>query len=233
MKKDTKKNGRGGRAGGSGGARKGGSRRRRTATGGRNSGRQPGRPLGFEPEKALDAALRVFWAKGYEGTGLSDLTAAMGINRPSIYATFGNKEELFRKALDRYEAGMTSFSAEALAAAKAREAAERFLNGSADLMTCPENPRGCLMVQGALACGEESEPIRRELSLRRAAGVGLLRERFERAKAEGDLAAGVDAGDLARYVSAVVHGMSVQASGGATRGELQGVIELAMRAWPG
>jgi AcrR family transcriptional regulator len=191
-----------------------------------------GRPLGFDPEKALEAALRVFWRKGYEGTALSDLTAAMEINRPSIYATFGNKEALFRKALDRYNAQMTGYTADALKEPTARAVAERLFVGAADLLSCPGNPKGCLMVQGALACGDEADPIRKELISRRATGEAELRERFERAKVEGDLPAGADPGDLARYVMAVMHGMSVQSAGGASRGELQGVIDLSLRAWP-
>ena len=191
-----------------------------------------GRPLGFDPERALEAALRVFWKKGYEGTALSDLTAAMGINRPSIYATFGNKEALFRKALDRYNAKMTGFTAEALKKPTARAVAERLMVGTADLLSCPGNPKGCLMVQGALACGDEADPIRKELISRRATGEAALRERFERAKVEGDLPAGADPGDLARYVMAVMHGMSVQSAGGASREQLQGVIDLSLRAWP-
>ena len=192
----------------------------------------PGRPRGFDPEKALEAALRVFWRKGYEGTALSDLTAAMGINRPSIYATFGNKEALFRKALDRYSERMTNYTAEALKEPTAREVAERLMVGTADLLSCPGNPKGCLMVQGALACGDEADPIRKELIARRATGEAALRERFERAKREGDLPAGADPADLARYVMAVMHGMSVQSAGGAKRKELQGVIDLSLQAWP-
>jgi AcrR family transcriptional regulator len=173
----------------------------------------------------------VFWMKGYEGTALSDLTAAMGINRPSIYATFGNKEALFRKALDRYSERMTNYTAEALKAPTARAVVERLLVGTADLLSCPGNPKGCLMVQGALACGEEADPIRKELISRRTMGEAALRERFERARLEGDLPAGADAGDLARYIMAVMHGMSVQSAGGASRADLQGVIDLSLRAW--
>jgi AcrR family transcriptional regulator len=180
----------------------------------------------------LEAALRVFWIKGYEGTALSDLTAAMGINRPSIYATFGNKEALFRKALDRYSERMTNYTAEALKEPTARAVAERLLVGTADLLSCPGNPKGCLMVQGALACGEEADPIRKELISRRATGEAAVRERFERAKLEGDLPAGAAPGDLARYVTAVMHGMAVQSAGGTSRTDLQGVIDLSLRAWP-
>jgi len=194
--------------------------------------RHTGRPRAFDPEKALEAALRVFWRKGYEGTALSDLTEAMGINRPSIYATFGNKEALFRKVLDRYDAQITRYMAEALNEPAARAAAEKLLAGTADLLSCPGNPKGCLMVQGALACGEAAEPIRKELIARRATGETSLRERFARAAAEGDLPAGTDAADLARYVMAVMHGMAVQSAGGASREELQGVIDLSLRGWP-
>jgi AcrR family transcriptional regulator len=198
----------------------------------KRSGAHLGRPRAFDPEKALEAALWVFWTKGYEGTALSDLTAAMGINRPSIYATFGNKEALFRKALDRYSERMTGYTAEALKEPTARAVAERLMVGTADLLSCPGNPKGCLIVQGALACGDEADPIRKELIARRATGEAALRERFERAKLEGNLPAAADAGDLARYVMAVMHGMSVQSAGGASREELQGVIDLSLRAWP-
>jgi len=146
----------------------------------RRSGAPLGRPRAFDPDTALEAALRVFWKKGYEGTALSDLTEAMGINRPSIYATFGNKEALFRKALDRYSERMTNFTAEALKEPTARAVAERLMVGTADLLSCPGNPKGCLMVQGALACGDEADPIRKELISRRATGEAALRERFER-----------------------------------------------------
>ncbi len=224
MRKDTKKKTRRYRAL---------SRRAVARSTARVAGAHVGRPLGFDPDEALEAALRVFWKKGYEGTALSDLTAAMGINRPSIYATFGNKEALFRKALDRYSERMTDFTAEALKLPTARAVAERLMVGTADLLSCPRNPKGCLMVQGALACGEEADPIRKELIARRATGETALRERLERAMAEGDLPAAADAGDLARYVMAVMHGMSVQVAGGATREELQGVIDLSLRAWPG
>ena len=107
-----------------------------------------GRPRAFDTEKALDLALRVFWRKGYEGTSLLDLTEAMGINRPSLYAAFGNKEALFRKALDRYIAGPAAHTREALEESTARAVAERLLRGTADVLSDPRNPPGCLAVQG-------------------------------------------------------------------------------------
>ncbi|MCI0464781.1 MAG: TetR/AcrR family transcriptional regulator [Gemmataceae bacterium] len=191
-----------------------------------------GRPRAFDVDKALDRALKVFWRKGYEGASLPDLTKAMGINRPSLYAAFGNKEALFRKALERYVEGPAAYVREAIREPTARAVVERLLRGAADLLTDPRNPRGCLMVQGALACGEAANAIRRELISRRMAGEAAFRERFERAKAEGDLPADCDPADLARYVATVLQGMAVQAAGGASREQLRGVVEMALRAWP-
>ena len=194
--------------------------------------RPAGRPRSFDMDRALDCALQVFWRKGYEGASLSDLTEAMGINRPSLYAAFGDKEALFRKVLDRYAEGLTSYVREALNQPTARGAIEKLLRGSADRLSNPRNPPGCLNVQGALVCGNAAEGVRRELALRRAAGEGAIRQRLRRARAEGDLPPNANPADLARYVTTVLHGMSVQAAGGATRAELQRVAQTALQAWP-
>jgi len=194
-----------------------------------------GRPREFDVNEALDRALEVFWRKGYEGASLDDLTAATGVNRPSLYAAFGNKEELFRKALARYTRGPAAYFGEALNEPTARAVVERLLGGAAELLSDPRKPRGCLIVQGALTCGKEVDAVavHRELIARRAAGQEALRRRLERAVEEGDLPPGTDCADLARYVATVIHGMAVQATGGASRDELSRVVALALRAWPG
>ncbi len=191
-----------------------------------------GRPRAFDTEKALDRALKVFWAKGYEGASLSDLTEAMGINRPSLYAAFGNKEELFRKVVDRYVEGPTNYITEALKALTAREVAERILRGVIEQLSDRRMPAGCLLVQSALACGEEAQSVRAELAARRAAGEKAVRRRFERAKKEGDLPADENAGDLAGYLATVTHGLAVRGAANANRAELLRIMETAMRAWP-
>jgi AcrR family transcriptional regulator len=191
-----------------------------------------GRPREFDPDKALDVALHVFWSRGYEGASMADLTEAMGITKPSLYAAFGNKEELFRKALDRYVDGPGGYVQVALAKPTVREVVEHLLFQAADAVTDPNNPPGCLAVQGALTCGEAAESIKQELMSRRASGEEDLRQRFERAAAEGDLPVGSDAADLARYVSAILQGMAVQAAGGTSRAQLRKIAEITLRSWP-
>src|SRR5438874_6421094 len=131
--------------------------------------KQLGRPRAFDPDTALDRAMHVFWAKGYEGTSLSDLTRVMRINRPSLYAAFGNKEQLFQKVLDRYLNGPAAYFRKALTAPKARDVIEQILLGTARMADDPRIPAGCLMVQGALACGDAAGSVRRDVAKRRAA----------------------------------------------------------------
>jgi AcrR family transcriptional regulator len=189
------------------------------------------RPRDFDVDQALDRALTVFWRKGYEGASLSELTRAMRINRPSLYAAFGNKEALFRRALDRYAEGPAAYFRDALGEPTARAVVERLWRTAIERLTDPRSPPGCLMVQSALACGDEAESVRQEVAARRAAGVAALRERFARAVAEGDLPARVNPGALARYVAAVNHGMAVQAADGASREELGQIVVMALRFW--
>jgi AcrR family transcriptional regulator len=189
-----------------------------------------GRPRAFDTDVALERAMHVFWAKGYDGAALSDLTRNMRINRPSLYAAFGNKEQLFRKVLDRYMDGPVAFFGKALAAPKARNVVEQILLGTAGMAENPRAPAGCLLVQGALACGSAS--ARKEVAARRAAAEVALRCRLQRAKREGDLPKNADPAELAHYVMTVVRGMAVQAAGGASRDQLHRVGQIALRAWP-
>jgi AcrR family transcriptional regulator len=160
-----------------------------------------GRPRAFDPDATLERAMHVFWAKGYEGASLSDLTRAMRINRPSLYAAFGNKEELFRKVLDRYVNGPLAYFGEALSAPKARDVIEQIFLGAAKMAGDPMFPSGCLMVQGALAVGNAADSVRNEAAARRGAAEVALRRRLQRAKREGDLPPDADPTDLIRRCS--------------------------------
>ncbi|MDB5491362.1 MAG: transcriptional regulator, TetR family protein [Micavibrio sp.] len=191
-----------------------------------------GRPREFDYDKALDQAIRVFWQKGYEGASLPDLTDAMGINRPSLYSAFGNKEELFRKALERYSKNSADWARALLAAPKIRDAVENFLMGSAEAFACKENPRGCLSVQGALVGGEDSASVCLEAKNRRQVVMGVLQERFDRAIADGEFPDATDTAELARFYSTIVQGMSVQSIGAASCSELKAIAQRALLALP-
>ena len=196
-----------------------------------------GRPREFDVDAALDVALAVFWRHGYEGASLSDLTRAMRINRPSLYAAFGNKEQLFRRALDRYAERATADLAEALSAPTARAAVERLLRGTVDRMTAGGacgggGGTGCFLVVAALTGGPASQPLRDEMAALRRTSTPLLRARFDRAVAAGELPPDVDADALATYVATVLQGLSVQAASGVGRDALRAVVDVALRAWP-
>ena len=189
-----------------------------------------GRPRAFDAEKALDRAMQVFWRKGYLGTSLSDLTDAMGIERPSLYAAFGNKKSLFRKALDRYFKGPSAYLHDALQEPTARAVVERLFQAVVDLLSDPQTPTTCLWVHSALSCGDD--PLRKEFAAQRAVAIAGLRKRFQRAIAEGDLPADTDANAFAHFVLAINFGLTVQATTGATRKELLRIAKIALRAWP-
>ena len=198
----------------------------------RKSHRVQGRPRAFDIDEALEQALQMFWRKGYLGTSLTDLTEAMGINRPSLYATFGNKETLFRKVLDRYSDRQTAYLRSALEEPTARRVIERMMHGVIDLVTNPLNPSGCLFAQSMLSCGDPDDPLHQELAKRRVSGEVAIRDRFERAVSSGDLPSDADPAALARFVVTVNFGMSVQAAGGASRAELLQVVQTALRICP-
>ena len=192
-----------------------------------------GRPRAFDLDAALDAAIEVFWRQGYEGTSLADLTDAMGINRPSLYNAFGNKEDTFKLAVDRYARVDMAYVDAALAAPTAFEVAERYLHDNAEAVTTRGRPPGCLSIQGGLSASPEDDRVVQYLAERRALGEARFAERFARAIAEGDLDAPEDPAELAKYVNTVSAGLAVQAAGGATRAELLRVVSRALRAFPG
>ena len=187
-----------------------------------------GRPRGFDEDAALDAAMRLFWEKSYDGATLNELTVAMGINRSSMWAAFGNKEALFRLAVDRYAAIHMAYLAEALTLASIREVVQTMIRGTVAFLGTPGNPKGCLSVQGALTAATGSEQAKALICDLRRRGITRLRKRLQRAKEEGDLPLHVDPADFARYLSSVISGMAIQAVIGATRAELQRTGDFAL-----
>ena len=191
-----------------------------------------GRPREFCPEAALAAALTVFWRRGYEGASISELTSAMGITRPSLYACFGNKEALFRKAFDLYERDKLSYISYALTAATARIVAERLLHGALSLHCSDVEPPGCLGVISSVTCGAEAESLRCEVIARRASSDAALIERFARAQAEGEIPDAIEPDALACFLITVVQGMAVKAAAGTPRATLERLIETTLAVWP-
>ncbi|MFJ9348404.1 TetR/AcrR family transcriptional regulator [Streptomyces sp. NPDC101237] len=192
-----------------------------------------GRPRGFDADAALDRAVEVFWRQGYEGASLSDLTEAMGINRTSMYAAYGNKEELFRRAVARYAEADMAYARDALTRPTAYAVIEAFLRANADALTRADRPPGCLSVQGGLAEGGDNGHIAGFLAESRLAGERALADRLARAVTEGDLPPDTDPLDLARYVMVVSEGNAVHAAAGAARAALHATVDIALRAVPG
>jgi len=188
-----------------------------------------GRPRGFDEDAALEAALRVFWEKSYEGATIADLTEAMGINRSSMYAAFGDKESIFRRVMERYRTGRMTYIRQALDQSSLREVVAALIHGTAEFLSSPDNPRGCLLIQGALACGADAEQVKLAMIDWRKSGEAALKKRLQRAQSEGELPSEIQPGDFARYLSSIMAGLGVQAANGATRTELRRVAEISLR----
>jgi len=191
-----------------------------------------GRPREFDVDQAMDRAMLLFWRHGFEGTSVSALAEAMKINVPSLYAAFGNKEDLFNRVLERYLQRPASYLPTAMKEPAARRVAERLFQGAIEMTMNPKHPDGCLLVHGALVSGPVAAPVRKHLERIRAAAEHAVCNRLELAIAQKDLPSSVNPAKLARYLMTVVWGMSVQAAGGATRAQLEEVAAVAMQSWP-
>jgi AcrR family transcriptional regulator len=189
-----------------------------------------GRPREFSEDAAVEAAMRVFWEKGYEGTSLDDLTQAMGINRSSLYSTFGDKESLFRRVISLYGEQQLTFISDALGQPSVHRAIEALWRNTVKFLSDSTHPRGCLSLQGGLTCGSGMEKVKRTMIDWRKSALAPIEKRMERARSEGDLPAHVKPKDLARYVLIVMNGLSVQAANGASQAEMNAAVDIALRS---
>ena len=192
-----------------------------------------GRPRQFERSAALQTALRLFWARGYEGTSIADLVAAMKITPPSLYAAFGSKEKLYRECVALYLSGPGGLSAAAVnEEPTARAAVARILSESAQAFASKAHPPGCMVASGALACAPEHRAVAGYVAKLRLAATAALAQRLSQAQALSELPPGTRPDALARFFGAVVQGMSVQAQDGASAAALTQIAQVAMSVWP-
>jgi len=192
-----------------------------------------GRPLSFDRDAALETAMHVFWERGYEAASISDLTSAMGITPPSLYTAFGDKEQLFLEAIERYALGYGSAGARALIEEpSARGAIERWLTEAANELTQPCHPKGCMVVMAATNCSAAAERVQDALLLRRTEAIASVGRRIQGGIDDGELPADTDASDLANFYATIYQGMSMQAKDGATHESLMATVRTAMRSWP-
>lgn len=190
--------------------------------------RRRGRPPAFDRNAVLEMAADTFWRLGYEGASITDLTAAMGITPQSLYAAFTSKADLYREALAWYRAHIGASTARALEDENVMTALARVLRDSAHEFTRPGRPHGCMVSTAVLACAVEHETVARHVSGMRNETLDAIRSRIERGIAEGQLQEATDAPALARFVGAIIQGMSVQARDGASRPELSAMADLAV-----
>jgi AcrR family transcriptional regulator len=194
--------------------------------------RKLGRPLSFDRDAALEKAMVLFWQQGYEGTSLSELTEAMGISPPSLYAAFGDKKQLFLAAVERYVSASESSPDCIRNAPTAKQAVQTMLRNAAVSQTQRGRPAGCLLVSGAVNLSAASQDIRDAVARIRAQAERSLRDRIKRGVDDGELPAKTDPAALAAFYVSVTHGMSMQAQDGAKRDRLLAIADTALQAWP-
>jgi len=192
-----------------------------------------GRPREFDRDEALQRAMELFWAQGYEGATLADLQRAMGgITAPSFYAAFGSKEELFKEAVELYHKTQGAPMVKSLMeASDTRASIEGLLRAAAGSFCQRHKPRGCLIVLGAINCTSANKGIEDFMGEQRAIREKFMRQRLHRGIAEGDLSRATDINVLASFYASIVDGMAIRSKDGASRKTLNAIIECAMAAW--
>lgn len=188
-----------------------------------------GRPIGFDRDAALEAAMLLFWERGFEGTSMADLTQAMGLNPSSIYAAFGDKHALFSAAVRRYMGIRAQYATKALEEPTLKRVIRAFFNNTVAFLTTPGHPPTCMTLAGAAGCSLEAKPARDLMREIRKQNQIAIRERLLKARKSGELPKDINADDYARYLSSIIAGLSIQAANGATKQELKRTAKMAVR----
>jgi AcrR family transcriptional regulator len=190
-----------------------------------------GRPREFDRDAALQIAMKLFCKHGFEGVSIADLTAAMNISAPSLYAAFGPKEALFREALALYQQrpNLPQFACQG----SVREQLKTLLYDTVRSATDPDYPAGCMVSAGMLACRPEHEGLADSIADLRTARCAMVSKHLQDAVASGELPADTDTQAIGRFVMALAQGIAIQAHDGAPAAELYALVDVAMQGWPG
>jgi AcrR family transcriptional regulator len=188
-----------------------------------------GRPIGFDKDAALEAAMLLFWERGYEGASMADLTQAMGLNPSSIYAAFGDKQALFQLVVKRYLESRAQYAARALEEPTLERVVRALFDNTVAFLTAPGHPPTCMTLAGAVGCSLEAAPARDLMREIRNQNQVAIRERLLKARKSGELAKEIDVDDYTRYLSTILAGLSIQAANGSTKTELKRTARMALR----
>jgi AcrR family transcriptional regulator len=188
-----------------------------------------GRPIGFDKNGALEAAMLLFWERGYEGTSMADLTQAMGLNPSSIYAAFGDKHALFQLAVKRYVEMRAQYAGKALEEPTLEKVVRALFDSTVEFLTTPGHPPTCMTLAGAVGCSLDASPARDLMTEIRKQNQVALRQRLLKARKSGELSKEIDLDDYTRYLSTIIAGLSIQAANGSTKAELNRTAQMALR----
>ena len=191
--------------------------------------RRLGRPIGFDRDVALEAAMLLFWERGFEGTSMADLTRAMGLSASSIYAAYGDKHSLFDHAVQRYLQTRAQYATDALAQPTLEEVIRALFRNTVSFLTDLGHPPTCMSLAGAMGCSIEADPARNLMREVRVANEKAIRARVERARLTGELPDHLDVSDYTRYLSMLLAGLSIQSANGSTPDELQRTARMALQ----
>jgi AcrR family transcriptional regulator len=187
-----------------------------------------GRPIGFDKDAALEAAMLLFWERGYKGTSMADLTQAMCLSPSSIYAAFGDKQALFSLAVKRYMDSRAQYATRALDEPTLKKVIRALFNNTVAFLTTPGNPPTCMTLAGAMGCSVDATPARDLMKEIRKQNEAAMTQRFLQARKSGDLSKDINVEDYTRYVSSILAGLSIQAANGSTKAELKRTAKMAL-----
>jgi AcrR family transcriptional regulator len=188
-----------------------------------------GRPIGFDKDAALEAAMLLFWERGYEGTSMADLTQAMGLNPSSIYAAFGDKHALFQSAVQRYMEKRAIYAGRALEEPTLEKVVRALFDNTVAFLTAPGHPPTCMTLAGAVGCSLDAKPARDLMTEIRRKNQVAIRKRLLEARKSGEMPKGLNVDDYTRYLSTIIAGLSIQAANGSKKAELKRTAQMALR----